>query len=179
MYLIGYIDSTKRRDGIILTYISTYLSKLYILAGWLSMITSMCYAVQLYLMTLCLDSIKPSRIPTHILRLYHGAYQVSRFSMSSNENISALLAVCEGNPLVTSGFPSQRPITSPFRVVLSLAFCQPWYSILLSIYTVVTEVLYEISCCVVPCKKSPYSIKRTQTKICYGKMWPIQSLWNK
>ena len=37
---------------------------------------------------------------------------------SSNENI--LLAFCEGNPLVTGGLPSQRPITRSFDVFFDL-----------------------------------------------------------
>ena len=32
------------------------------------------------------------------------------------ENFSALLALCEGNPPVTGGFPSQRPVTRSFDV---------------------------------------------------------------
>ena len=32
------------------------------------------------------------------------------------ETFSALLALCEGNPLVTGGFPSQRPVTRSFEV---------------------------------------------------------------
>ena len=35
---------------------------------------------------------------------------------SSNQNISALLALCEGNPPVTGVFPSQRPVTRSFDV---------------------------------------------------------------
>ena len=33
---------------------------------------------------------------------------------------SALLALCEGNPLVTGGFPSQRPVTRSFEVFFDL-----------------------------------------------------------
>ena len=36
--------------------------------------------------------------------------------ISLNGNISALLAICEGNPPVTGGFPSQRPVTLSFDV---------------------------------------------------------------
>ena len=32
------------------------------------------------------------------------------------ETFSALLALCEGNPPVTDGFPSQRPVTENFDV---------------------------------------------------------------
>ena len=35
---------------------------------------------------------------------------------SPNGNISVLLALCEGNPPVTSGFPSQRPVMHNFDV---------------------------------------------------------------
>ena len=34
------------------------------------------------------------------------------------ETFSALLALCEGNPPVTGGFPSQRPVTRSFEVFL-------------------------------------------------------------
>ena len=39
---------------------------------------------------------------------------------SSNGNISALLALCDGNPPVTGGFPSQRPGTRSFDVFFDL-----------------------------------------------------------
>ena len=39
---------------------------------------------------------------------------------SSNRNISALLALCEGNPPVPGGFPSQRPATRSFYVFFDL-----------------------------------------------------------
>ena len=35
---------------------------------------------------------------------------------SSNGTFSVLLTLCEGNPLVTGGFPSQRPVTQSFDV---------------------------------------------------------------
>ena len=37
-----------------------------------------------------------------------------------NGNISALLAFCEGNPPVTGGFRSQRPVTQSFDVFVDL-----------------------------------------------------------
>ena len=40
--------------------------------------------------------------------------------MSWNGNISALLALCEGNPQVTDGFPSQRPVTRSCDVFCDL-----------------------------------------------------------
>ena len=39
---------------------------------------------------------------------------------SSNGNISALLALCEGKPPVTGGFPSQRAVTRSFDVFFDL-----------------------------------------------------------
>ena len=36
------------------------------------------------------------------------------------ETFSALLALCEGNPPVTGGFPSQRPVTRSFDVYFDL-----------------------------------------------------------
>ena len=41
---------------------------------------------------------------------------------SSNENISALLALCEGNSPVTGEFPSQRPVTQSFDVFFDLCW---------------------------------------------------------
>ena len=37
-----------------------------------------------------------------------------------NENISALVAICEGNPTVTGGFPSQRPVMRSFDIFFYL-----------------------------------------------------------
>ena len=39
---------------------------------------------------------------------------------SSNEKFSALLALCAGNPPVTGGFPSQRPVTRSLDVFFAL-----------------------------------------------------------
>ena len=36
------------------------------------------------------------------------------------ETFSALLALCEGNPPVTGGFPSQRPVTRSFDIFFDL-----------------------------------------------------------
>ena len=41
---------------------------------------------------------------------------------SSNGNIFALLSLYEGNPPVTGGFPSQRPVTRSFDVFLMFSF---------------------------------------------------------
>ena len=39
---------------------------------------------------------------------------------SSNGTFSAYLVLCEGNPPVTGGFPSQRPVTRSFDVFFDL-----------------------------------------------------------
>ena len=51
------------------------------------------------------------------------------------ETFSALLACCEGNPPVTSGFPSQRPVTRSFDVFFNLRLETPviWDAIALII----------------------------------------------
>ena len=36
------------------------------------------------------------------------------------ETFSALLAPCEGNPLLTGGFPLQRPVTLSFDALFDL-----------------------------------------------------------
>ena len=44
---------------------------------------------------------------------------------SWNESFSALLTFCEGNPPITSGLPSQRPVTRSFDALLS-AWTNGW-----------------------------------------------------
>ena len=48
--------------------------------------------------------------------------------MSSIGNISTLLALCDGNPHVTSGFPSKRPVTRSFDFSLIYAWTNGWAS---------------------------------------------------
>ena len=49
------------------------------------------------------------------------AWYITKIMMtSSNENISALLAICVGNSPVTGEFPAQRPVTLSFHVFLDL-----------------------------------------------------------
>ena len=45
---------------------------------------------------------------------------VYMISWRHHQNISALLALCEGNPLVTGVFPSQRPVMRNFCVFFDL-----------------------------------------------------------
>ena len=42
------------------------------------------------------------------------------------ETFFALLALCEGNPPVTGGFPSQRPVTRSFDLSLICAWTNGW-----------------------------------------------------
>ena len=42
------------------------------------------------------------------------------------ETFSSLLAICEGNPPVTGGFPSRRPVTWSFDVFLMFASTNGW-----------------------------------------------------
>ena len=44
---------------------------------------------------------------------------------SLNDKISALLVHCEGNPPVTGGFPSQRPVSRSFDVIFDLCLNKP------------------------------------------------------
>ena len=41
------------------------------------------------------------------------------------EIFSELLALCEGNPPVTGGFPSQRPVTWSFDIIFDLRLSKP------------------------------------------------------
>ena len=42
------------------------------------------------------------------------------------ETFSALLILCEGNPPVTGGFPSQRPVTRSFVVFFDMCWTNGW-----------------------------------------------------
>ena len=46
---------------------------------------------------------------------------IKSFMTSSNGNISALLALCEGLPPITGEFPSHRPVTRSFDVFFDLS----------------------------------------------------------
>ena len=49
-----------------------------------------------------------------------GRYWLSAWWCHQMETFSALLVLCDGNPPVTSGFPSQRPVTRSFDVFFDL-----------------------------------------------------------
>ena len=70
-----------------------------------------------------------SRIPSH--NAYMVRTRVHPFTHISwwrhqMEMCSALLALCEGNPPVTGGFPSQRPVTRIFYVFFDLRGRNGW-----------------------------------------------------
>ena len=67
-------------------------------------------AIATYSVCKCLPS--SHLLSPHILHV--------RMMTSSNKTFSALLALCEGNPPITSGFPSQRPVTRVFDVFFDL-----------------------------------------------------------
>ena len=62
-------------------------------------------------------------MPSTSLSLREGYLPIIQWSpmmTSSNANIFALLALCEGNSPVTGEFPSQRPVTRSFDVFFDL-----------------------------------------------------------
>ena len=56
----------------------------------------------------------------YIYIAWYALVDVLTMMTSSNGNISALLTLCEGNPPVTGGFPSQRQVTWSFGVFFDL-----------------------------------------------------------
>ena len=57
-------------------------------------------------------------------RRVHNYWKSCSMITSSNRNISALLALCEGKPPVIGGFPSQRPVTRSFGVFFQQTVAQ-------------------------------------------------------
>ena len=67
---------------------------------------------------------------THVLYYYQSPISLQVLAKSTAnpgpwwrhqmETFSALLALCEGNPSVTGGFPSQKPVTRNFGVLFDL-----------------------------------------------------------
>ena len=73
------------------------------------------------------------------------------------EASSALLALCEGNPPVTGGFPSQRPVTRSFDVFFDLRL-NKWLSIKVRRRWFETPWYYILGIIVVN-KRAPYQYK--------------------
>ena len=61
----------------------------------------------------------------YYLRLNCSTFQESSWWRHQMEKFSALLALCEGNPPVTDGFPSQRSVTRSFDVEQTIE--TPWF----------------------------------------------------
>ena len=57
---------------------------------------------------------------TVFLGIFHCKDKTVQDDVIKWKHFSALLAICEGNPPVTSGFPSQRPVTRSFDVFFDL-----------------------------------------------------------
>ena len=55
-----------------------------------------------------------------------GEWYCKRMMTSPNGSISALLALCEGNPPINGGFPSQRPVTRSFNHSFICAWTNGW-----------------------------------------------------
>ena len=55
-----------------------------------------------------------------------GSIMMTSSMTSSMETFSASLALCEGNPPVAGGFPSQRPVMRSFDVFLIWAWTNGW-----------------------------------------------------
>ena len=49
-----------------------------------------------------------------------------KYTLRQMETFSSLLALCEGNPPVTGGFPSQRPMTRSFDVFVDRRLTNGW-----------------------------------------------------
>ena len=56
----------------------------------------------------------------------HHEFQYQDYMMTLSEIFSALLALCEGNCLVTGEFSSQRPVTPSFDVFFDLRLNKRW-----------------------------------------------------
>ena len=59
------------------------------------------------------------KLPSYLQTWYNGLKEISTWRHQI-ETLSALVALCEGNPPVTGGFPSQRPVTRGFDVFFGL-----------------------------------------------------------
>ena len=58
---------------------------------------------------------------------YQGIYRwLVEWWRHQSETFSALLALCDGNPSVTGGFPSQRPVTRNSDIFFDVAWTNGW-----------------------------------------------------
>ena len=68
-----------------------------------------------FLMVVCVLPYSSGLLHCHGIQSYD-----STMMTSSNENFFRVTALCEGNPPVTGGFPSQRPVTRNFDIFFDL-----------------------------------------------------------
>ena len=57
---------------------------------------------------------------THVEIILKDTIKICSWWRHQMETFSPLLALCEGNPSVTSGFPNQRPVTWSFYIFFAL-----------------------------------------------------------
>ena len=72
--------------------------------------------------TQCITSLMPAQgsIYSSMIPVKQPCRHASRWWYHQVDTFSALLALCEGNPPVTGGFPSQRPVTRSFEIFFDL-----------------------------------------------------------
>ena len=71
------------------------------------------YMLMVAILSSCRENILRLMFPWPALMISH--MMISHMMMASNGNLWALLALCEGNPPMTGGFPLQRPVTRSFN----------------------------------------------------------------
>ena len=65
--------------------------------------------------------------PGHMACIIHGPYDnITSWWCHPMETFSAFLALCEGNPLVTGGFPALKPVMQSFDVFFDLCLNKRW-----------------------------------------------------
>ena len=79
-----------------------------------------CYCLPKALLTYTTNRTAAAMALSHSGSLVPGRFFLHHIMTSSNENIFRVTGLCEGNPLVTSGFPSQRSVMQSFDVFFDL-----------------------------------------------------------
>ena len=111
-------------------------------------------------------------------------------SSNGMETFSALLALCEGNPPVTGGFASQRPVTH-----WCCAWTNRWtnngdandlrchhtrYDVTImftKILTVPHSLSVRVRCGVCLVSRTSYSYNASVTEILFNSLWPSDTIW--
>ena len=79
-----------------------------------------CYCLPKALLTHTTNQTAAAMALSHSGSLVPGHFFLHHIVTSSNENIFRITGLCEGNPSVTGGFPSQRPVTQSSDVFFDL-----------------------------------------------------------